>query len=145
MSTYGGKFCFHTGMTGIQESYVDFSHNSAGMQNGCNAVEEKLDADISVFAIYHGHRLSILAGIILPDKMPFSSQASVPPGKFPGKERSEKMKQKYGFGLDARSIPGHDKINTTHMNLDDETMAGFKVRGKKPYPFNISLNFFRFL
>jgi len=45
--------------------------------------------------------------------------------------RSEITSQNHGFGVDADDIRNNtDKVEITHVNLNDDTIEGIKVKGK---------------
>ncbi len=72
--------------------------------------------DISTYKMHHGHR-----GINHPVKNVISG-------------RSEITSQNHGFGVSPEAIEQNlDKVEITHRNLNDDTIEGIRVKGKKAF------------
>jgi carbamoyl-phosphate synthase small subunit len=71
---------------------------------------------IETYKLHHGHR-----GINHPVKNLITG-------------RSEITSQNHGFGVALAAVEGHkDKVEVTHVNLNDQTVEGLKVVGKKAF------------
>lgn len=72
--------------------------------------------DIPTYKMHHGHR-----GINHPVKNLISG-------------KSEITSQNHGFGVSPQAIKENDdKVEITHMNLNDDTIEGIRVRGKRAF------------
>jgi carbamoyl-phosphate synthase small subunit len=47
--------------------------------------------------------------------------------------KSEITSQNHGFEVDRKDIEGNTHIEITHVNLNDETIEGIRIRGKKAF------------
>ncbi len=75
-----------------------------------------LTVDIPTYKMHHGHR-----GINHPVKNLLSG-------------RSEITSQNHGFGVSPEAIHANkDKVEITHVNLNDGTIEGLRVKGKKAF------------
>jgi carbamoyl-phosphate synthase small subunit len=70
---------------------------------------------ISTFKMKHGHR-----GLNHPVK-------NIITGK------SEITTQNHGFGIDAEAVKNNDQIEITHVNLNDNSIEGIRVKNKKAF------------
>ena len=106
----------------------------AAMPYAVEAVEKMLDADKAVFGICLGHQILGLAAGISTYKMHHGHRGLNHPVKNLETGRSEITSQNHGFGVDANAIrEASDKIQVTHLNLNDDTIEGFKLKGKKAF------------
>ena len=105
----------------------------AAMPYAVSAVEKMLEADKPVFGICLGHQILALANGIPTYKMHHGHRGLNHPVKNLETGRSEITSQNHGFAVDAKAITSSDKVQTTHVNLNDETIEGFRVKGKKAF------------
>ena len=105
----------------------------AAMPYAVSAVEKMMEANKPVFGICLGHQILALANGIPTYKMHHGHRGLNHPVKNLATGLSEITSQNHGFGVDAKAIAESDKIETTHVNLNDETIEGFKVKGKKAF------------
>lgn len=104
------------------------------MPYAVQAVEKMLDADKPVFGICLGHQILGRAVGIPTYKMHHGHRGLNHPVKNLETGRSEITSQNHGFGVDATAIrQASDKIQITHVNLNDETIEGFKLKEKKAF------------
>jgi carbamoyl-phosphate synthase small subunit len=47
--------------------------------------------------------------------------------------RCEITTQNHGFGVDPEAIRNSDKVEITHVNLNDQSIEGIKVKGKPAF------------
>lgn len=105
----------------------------AAMPYAVGAVEKMMEADKPVFGICLGHQILALANGIPTYKMHHGHRGLNHPVKNLLTGLSEITSQNHGFAVDAAAIASSNKIETTHVNLNDETVEGFKVKGKKAF------------
>lgn len=105
----------------------------AAMPYAVSAVEKMMEADKPVFGICLGHQILALANGIPTYKMHHGHRGLNHPVKNLLTGLSEITSQNHGFAVDADAITNSEKIETTHVNLNDETVEGFKVKGKKAF------------
>ena len=85
------------------------------------------NGEIPMFGICLGHQIFGLALGGKTYKLPFGHRGlNHPCGN---KTKIEITSQNHGFAIDANSLP-IDIVEITHLNLNDKTVAGLKVRGK---------------
>jgi carbamoyl-phosphate synthase small subunit len=46
---------------------------------------------------------------------------------------SEITTQNHGFGIDANSVKLNSNIEITHVNLNDDSIEGIRIKGKKAF------------
>lgn len=71
--------------------------------------------DLPTYKMHHGHR-----GINHPVKNIISGSCEI-------------TSQNHGFGVSPDAVRSSDKIEITHVNLNDETIEGIRVKGKKAF------------
>jgi len=75
-----------------------------------------LALDITTYKMHHGHR-----GINHPVKNLISGSCEI-------------TSQNHGFGVSPEAIiKNEDKVEITHVNLNDDTIEGLKVKGKPAF------------
>jgi len=74
-----------------------------------------LAVDIPTYKMHHGHR-----GINHPVKNVISGSCEI-------------TSQNHGFGVSPAAIINSDKVEITHKNLNDGTIEGIRVKGKKAF------------
>ncbi len=75
-----------------------------------------LALDIETYKLHHGHR-----GINHPVKNLMTGKCEI-------------TSQNHGFGVALKAVEGHlDRVEVTHVNLNDSTVEGLKVIGKKAF------------
>ncbi len=47
--------------------------------------------------------------------------------------KSEITTQNHGFGIDRKEVLKNDNIEITHVNLNDDSIEGIRVKGKKAF------------
>ena len=48
-------------------------------------------------------------------------------------DRCEVTSQNHGFGVVAEDVMKSDKVEVTHINLNDQSIEGIRIRGKKAF------------
>ncbi|WP_017732338.1 glutamine-hydrolyzing carbamoyl-phosphate synthase small subunit [Nafulsella turpanensis] len=105
----------------------------AAMPYAVEAVGKMLEADKPVFGICLGHQILALANGIPTYKMHNGHRGLNHPVKNLQSGKSEITSQNHGFAVDASAIQKSEKVEVTHKNLNDNTIEGFSVRGKKAF------------
>jgi carbamoyl-phosphate synthase small subunit len=105
----------------------------AAMPYAVDAVKEMMAADKPVFGICLGHQILALANGIATYKMHHGHRGLNHPVKNLETGLSEITSQNHGFAVDADSLQASDKVEVTHVNLNDNTIEGFRVKHKKAF------------
>ncbi|MFN8299707.1 MAG: glutamine-hydrolyzing carbamoyl-phosphate synthase small subunit [Chitinophagales bacterium] len=105
----------------------------ASMDYAIKTVKEICDADKPLFGICLGHQLLALANGIPTYKMHHGHRGINHPVKNLVTGRSEITSQNHGFAVSADAIKQSKDIEITHMNLNDDTIEGIRLKGKKAF------------
>ena len=125
------------------EDTLDFEPDGYFISNGpgdpgamdyaVDFVKNVLKADKPIFGICLGHQLLARACDIPTYKMHNGHRGLNHPVRNLVQERCEITSQNHGFGVDPEAIKKSDKVEITHINLNDETIEGIRVKGKKAF------------
>lgn len=105
----------------------------AAMDYAIHTVKEVLEADRPLFGICLGHQLLALANDIRTSKMFNGHRGINHPVKNIIANRCEITSQNHGFGVVAEDIERSDKVEITHVNLNDKSIEGIRVKGKSAF------------
>jgi len=106
----------------------------ATMNYAVDTVKEILSEDKPLFGICLGHQLLALAMDIPTYKMHHGHRGINHPVKNLATGKCEITSQNHGFGVSPEAIEANkDKIEITHVNLNDQTIEGIKVKGKSAF------------
>ena len=105
----------------------------APMDYAINLVKEVLKEDKPVFGICLGHQLLALANGISTFKMHHGHRGLNHPIKNVITGRSEITTQNHGFGVDPEAVKKASHIEITHVNLNDQSIEGIRVKGKPAF------------
>lgn len=105
----------------------------APMDYAVKTVKQILAADKPLFGICLGHQLLALANDIPTFKMHHGHRGLNHPVKNIITGKSEITTQNHGFGVQPDAVKASDKVEITHMNLNDDSIEGIRLKGKKAF------------
>ncbi len=105
----------------------------AAMPYAIETVKEILAADKPLFGICLGHQLLALANDIGTMKMFNGHRGLNHPVKNVIINHCEVTSQNHGFGVIQDEVRKSDKVEITHINLNDQSIEGIRVKGKKAF------------
>lgn len=105
----------------------------SAMDYAIATVKEILAADKPLFGICLGHQILALANDIRTQKMHNGHRGINHPVKNIIADRCEITSQNHGFGVVAEDIQASDKVEVTHINLNDQSIEGIRVIGKDAF------------
>jgi carbamoyl-phosphate synthase small subunit len=97
------------------------------------SVKTILAADKPLFGICLGHQLLALANDIRTVKMFNGHRGLNHPVKNIIIDHCEVTSQNHGFGVVPEDVRSSDKVEITHINLNDQSIEGIRVKGKKAF------------
>ena len=105
----------------------------AAMPYAIDTVKEILAAEKPLFGICLGHQLLALANGIGTMKMFNGHRGLNHPVKNLIINHCEVTSQNHGFGVIQEEVRKSDKVEITHINLNDQSIEGIRVKGKKAF------------
>lgn len=105
----------------------------AAMDYAISTVKEILAENKPVFGICLGHQLLALANNIPTFKMHHGHRGLNHPVKNLQTGLSEITTQNHGFGVQPDAVKKADHIEITHVNLNDQSIEGIRVKGKPAF------------
>jgi carbamoyl-phosphate synthase small subunit len=102
----------------------------AAMPYAVKIIKEVLQEDKPTFGICLGHQLLALANDIPTFKMHHGHRGMNHPVKNLLTGKCEITTQNHGFGVDPEAVKAAAHIEITHVNLNDESIEGIRVKGK---------------
>jgi carbamoyl-phosphate synthase small subunit len=102
----------------------------APMDYAVGTIREMIREDKPLFGICLGHQLLALANGIPTFKMHHGHRGLNHPVKNLVTGRSEITTQNHGFGIDPEAVKKADNIEITHVNLNDQSIEGIRLKGK---------------
>lgn len=128
--------------TSLQEMKL-FNANGYFISNGpgdpgamgyaVETVRDVLKEDKPFFGICLGHQLLALANDIPTFKMHHGHRGLNHPVKNLITGKCEITTQNHGFGVDPEAVRKSDQVEITHVNLNDGSIEGIRVKGKKAF------------
>jgi carbamoyl-phosphate synthase small subunit len=105
----------------------------SAMPYAIETVQQILAADKPMFGICLGHQLLAEANGIGTMKMFNGHRGLNHPVKNIIKNHCEVTSQNHGFGVIPDDVRKSDKVEITHINLNDQSIEGIRVKGKKAF------------
>ena len=105
----------------------------APMDYAIASLKQILKEEKPVFGICLGHQLLALANDIPTFKMHHGHRGLNHPVKNLVSGRSEITTQNHGFGVDPEAVKKAEHIEVTHVNLNDHSIEGIRVKGKPAF------------
>ncbi|RZL39412.1 MAG: carbamoyl-phosphate synthase small subunit, partial [Pedobacter sp.] len=105
----------------------------SAMGYAIDTVKSILEADKPLFGICLGHQLLAEANGIGTMKMFNGHRGLNHPVKNIIKNHCEVTSQNHGFGVIPDEVRKSDKVEITHVNLNDDSIEGIRVKGKKAF------------
>jgi carbamoyl-phosphate synthase small subunit len=136
---YAKVFPAKTSFTEMEEWQPNgyFISNGPGdpsaMSYAIDTVKEILAADKPLFGICLGHQLLAQANGVGTIKMFNGHRGLNHPVKNIIKDHCEVTSQNHGFGVIADEVKKSDKVEITHINLNDQSIEGIRVKGKNAF------------
>jgi len=96
-------------------------------------VTKMLEQDKPLFGICMGHQILAEANGISTYKMHNGHRGLNHPVKNLLTGKCEVTSQNHGFAVDADQVKNSEKVEITHINLNDGTIEGIRVKGKKAF------------
>lgn len=96
-------------------------------------VKQILEKDIPLFGICLGHQILALASGISTYKMHRGHRGLNHPVKNLFSGHSEITSQNHGFAVKAEDVEKNPNVIVTHINLNDNTIEGIKLKNKKAF------------
>jgi carbamoyl-phosphate synthase small subunit len=105
----------------------------ASMDYAVNTVREIIADDKPMFGICLGHQLLARANDIPTFKMHHGHRGLNHPVKNLITGKSEITTQNHGFGVDPEAAQNSDKVEVTHVNLNDGSIEGIRMKSKSAF------------
>jgi carbamoyl-phosphate synthase small subunit len=106
----------------------------ASMDYAVNTAKGILEEDKPMFGICLGHQILALSAGIPTYKMHNGHRGINHPVKNLVSGKGEITSQNHGFGVSPDAIEANaDKVEITHKNLNDGTIEGIRIKGKKAF------------
>jgi carbamoyl-phosphate synthase small subunit len=105
----------------------------ASMDYAVDTIKGILKEEKPTFGICLGHQLLALANDIPTFKMHHGHRGVNHPVKNLVTGRCEITTQNHGFGVDPEAVKKADHIEITHVNLNDHSIEGIRVKGKPAF------------
>ena len=105
----------------------------ASMDYAVNTVKNILEEEKPTFGICLGHQLLALANDIPTFKMHHGHRGVNHPVKNLITGKCEITTQNHGFGVDPEAVKKAEHIEVTHVNLNDQSIEGIRVKGKPAF------------
>ncbi len=105
----------------------------APMDYAVNTIRQLLETGKPIFGICLGHQLLALANGISTFKMHHGHRGLNHPVMNLQTGKSEITTQNHGFGVDPESVKANPNVEITHVNLNDKSIEGIRIKGKPAF------------
>ncbi len=105
----------------------------AAMGKSVDLIKELLEFNVPTFGICLGHQLLSLANDLTTHKMHNGHRGVNHPVKNLITGKGEITSQNHGFVVEMESAKANDNIEITHIHLNDNTLAGIKLKNKPAF------------
>jgi len=105
----------------------------APLEVAIQTVKQIIASNKPLFGICLGHQLLALANGIRTFKMHHGHRGLNHPVKNIITGKSEITTQNHGFGVDPESVRNHPEIEITHINLNDGSIEGIRMKNKPAF------------
>ncbi|BDD00050.1 glutamine-hydrolyzing carbamoyl-phosphate synthase small subunit [Persicobacter psychrovividus] len=105
----------------------------AAMDYAVDTVQAILAEDKPMFGICMGHQILARAAGISTYKMHSGHRGLNHPVKNVISGRCEVTSQNHGFAVSAEEVAKSDNVEVTHVNLNDNTVEGIRIKGKNAF------------
>ncbi|MCG7858822.1 glutamine-hydrolyzing carbamoyl-phosphate synthase small subunit [Flavihumibacter sediminis] len=105
----------------------------APMDYAISTVQNIMKEEKPLFGICLGHQLLALANGIPTFKMHHGHRGLNHPVKNLVTGKCEITTQNHGFGVDPEAVKNADHIEITHVNLNDNSIEGIRIKGKPAF------------
>ncbi|GHA69984.1 glutamine-hydrolyzing carbamoyl-phosphate synthase small subunit [Pontibacter akesuensis] len=105
----------------------------AATKDAVASVKQILQQEIPMFGICMGHQILAQANGIATYKMHNGHRGLNHPVKNLLTGRSEITSQNHGFVVDAEQLKNHPEVEITHINLNDNTVEGMRMKTKPAF------------
>jgi carbamoyl-phosphate synthase small subunit len=105
----------------------------APMHYAVETIKQILETNKPLFGICLGHQLLALANGVGTFKMHHGHRGLNHPVKNIITGQCEITSQNHGFGIKAEDVKNNAGIEITHLNLNDNSIEGIRIKGKKAF------------
>lgn len=105
----------------------------APMEYAVKTIQQILSINKPIFGICLGHQLLALANGISTFKMHHGHRGLNHPVKNIITGQSEITTQNHGFGVNPDAVRASDKVEITHLNLNDNSIEGIRIKNKPAF------------
>jgi len=105
----------------------------ASMPYAVETIKQMLTTDKPIFGICLGHQLLALANGISTFKMHHGHRGLNHPVRNLITGLCEITTQNHGFGVDPDAVKNHEGVEVTHINLNDNSIEGIRIKNKKAF------------
>ena len=105
----------------------------SAMDYAIETAQKIMETDKPLFGICLGHQVISLACGIATFKMHNGHRGLNHPVKNLVSGKSEVTSQNHGFAVKREDVESSNVVEMTHVNLNDQTVAGIQVKGKKTF------------
>jgi carbamoyl-phosphate synthase small subunit len=105
----------------------------AAMDYAVATMKDILKEEKPTFGICLGHQILALANGIPTFKMHHGHRGMNHPVKNIISGRCEITTQNHGFGIDAAGVRNAENVEITHINLNDQSVEGIRIKGKPAF------------